>query len=216
MRKTEIKHHKSCAFVISNFDCGCIRVFLRESNAIEGVHGDESVEVSVKAWEYLVQQDVITNEVILETHKLLMKNQKSLKRKEKGVYRTIEVGIYKQNIIGIDPDGDKLLIEKVKVRDLLKAKLIQKKLDKWIKYLNKLVGKVPKIEEWVLEARIKKDHVEFESIHPFVDGNGRIGRLLMNWERIKLGLPIIIIYEKSKGEYYAWFREMTIVSRKKT
>jgi Fic family protein len=49
-------------------------------------------------------------------------------------------------------------------------------------------------------------HIRFESIHPFVDGNGRMGRILMNWQRLKEGLPILIIHEgKEQQDYYKWF-----------
>jgi len=55
------------------------------------------------------------------------------------------------------------------------------------------------------EEQIKQWHIDFENIHPFEDGNGRIGRILYNFQRIKNGLPIHIIYEKNKYEYYDWF-----------
>ena len=48
-------------------------------------------------------------------------------------------------------------------------------------------------------------HAEFEKIHPFIDGNGRIGRMIMNWQRLKNGLPLLIIRESEKHEYYRWF-----------
>jgi Fic family protein len=50
-------------------------------------------------------------------------------------------------------------------------------------------------------------HNQFENIHPFADGNGRVGRILLNNILIKHKLPPINISLKNRAEYYASLQE---------
>ena len=49
-------------------------------------------------------------------------------------------------------------------------------------------------------------HNQFENIHPFEDGNGRVGRLILNNILLKHGLPPLNIEMKNRKEYYAALR----------
>jgi len=53
--------------------------------------------------------------------------------------------------------------------------------------------------------KIARFHLDLETIHPFNDGNGRIGRALMNYQLKRLGFPPIIVRDKEKQTYYDAF-----------
>lgn len=49
--------------------------------------------------------------------------------------------------------------------------------------------------------RLARSHCWFEQIHPFLDGNGRTGRLVMNLMLVRLGYPPVIIFKKDRERY---------------
>ena len=55
--------------------------------------------------------------------------------------------------------------------------------------------------------RIARFHLEFEGIHPFIDGNGRTGRLILNLDLIRNGYPPINVKFTDRKKYYDAFDE---------
>jgi Fic family protein len=62
-------------------------------------------------------------------------------------------------------------------------------------------------QETYFADKIANFHLYFEAIHPFNDGNGRIGRVIINYQLYRLGFPGIIIRDKEKKLYYRSFEE---------
>lgn len=54
--------------------------------------------------------------------------------------------------------------------------------------------------------KIAKYHIEFEKIHPFEDGNGRTGRLLLTYELLKNNLPTVVISKEDRVKYFEFLR----------
>lgn len=69
--------------------------------------------------------------------------------------------------------------------------------------------------------KIANYHMEFESIHPFEDGNGRTGRILINCELLKNNIAPVVIEKEDRAKYFemlcskdieglaSWFRELS-------
>jgi Fic family protein len=75
--------------------------------------------------------------------------------------------------------------------------LIKKRLSELIRWYTRNKQKYPPL---VLAAVV---HNQFESIHPFRDGNGRVGRLLLNNILLKHNLPPLNIELRNRAQYYA-------------
>lgn len=148
-----------------------ILIFLRESNAIEGVYDEASVKEAKKAWDYIIRQDVLSIPGILKMHEILMKGK--LPPPYLGAFRKCGV-----TIAG---------------RPGANWELVPDLMNNWV------------LDATAPDADPMKMHITYEKIHPFVDGNGRTGRILFNWMRLKQGKGILIIYEKERRDYYKWF-----------
>ena len=61
-------------------------------------------------------------------------------------------------------------------------------------------------DEQDIFTKIAKYHIDFEKIHPFEDGNGRTGRLLINYELLKNNLPPVVIAKENRVKYFEFLR----------
>ena len=123
------------------------------------------------------QEVPISEFVIKNIHSLVLMNQPE----DKGVFRKIPVRIMGAYTQPVQP----YLIEP-KVTELLAVNEERK-------------------ESMETIERIARFHLEFEGIHPFIDGNGRTGRLVMNLDLIRNGYPAINVKFADRKKYYDAF-----------
>ncbi len=129
----------------------------------------------------LVKDQVpLSEHIIKQIHYLVLAD----KREDRGVYRKVPV-----RIMGAEHEP-------------VQPYLIQPKMERLLEdYRNSTEHIIPRLA-WF--------HIEFERIHPFIDGNGRTGRLLVNLELMKAGFPPIDIKFADRVSYYNAFDEYHI------
>lgn len=124
----------------------------------------------------LVKEQVpISESIIKQIHYLVLAD----KREDRGVYRRVPVHILGAHHEPVQPY------------------LIQQKMEQ-------LMADYGNSTEHII-TKLARFHIEFEGIHPFIDGNGRTGRLLVNLELMKAGLPPIDIKFADRLAYYNAF-----------
>ena len=79
--------------------------------------------------------------------------------------------------------------------------LVSAEVETWIGRVNLLGPELPAFPEALAET-----HCRFEQIHPFLDGNGRAGRLLLNLVLVRLGYPPAIVYKRDRERYLTVLR----------
>ena len=131
-----------------------------------------------KAFDFILNyKEEITKDFILELHKLVIANTLGQDLiLQAGRYRTVQVFIGRS----IPPNAKEVPNQMARL-------------------LNWYSTNKNKLHPLVLASYF---HTEFEKIHPFVDGNGRVGRLLMNFILYKNKFPMINIPKKKRFRYY--------------
>lgn len=158
--------------------------FLEESNKIEREYSTEALEDAMTAWNFAKRhQHMINLDFIKIVHQELLIR---LNPRIAGKFRECGVGV----------------MTKEGFKEAINWNLIKEEL----RFLCN-----PGLHPTVSESLIKDWHIRFEEIHPFEDGNGRVGRIIMNIQRIKEGFDLLIIHEgDEQQEYYKWFKEAKI------
>lgn len=123
------------------------------------------------------ENEELTEKIIKDIHYLVLADKKA----DRGVYRRIPV-----KIMGASHDP-------------VQPYLIVPKMEELLENYKKSTEDIA--------TKLARFHIEFEGIHPFIDGNGRTGRLLINLELMKQGYPPINIKFADRIKYYDAFDE---------
>jgi len=102
------------------------------------------------------------------------------------IHHLILKGVDNKNVGVLKSDGE--------IHNFIEPLKIDEKMDEFIEWLH-----TQTIDEPILLATLV--HLNFVSIHPFVDGNGRTARLLMNLVLLQNGYPQAIIKVSNRAEY---------------
>lgn len=133
------------------------------------------------AFEYVISladaETELTERIIKNIHSLVLIND----AENKGIYRRVPVTIMGASHTPPQPYLVPIQMEEL-IRDYEKMKR----------------------EKHIIEA-VAEFHLRFEGVHPFIDGNGRTGRLILNLELIKAGLLPINIKFAQRRKYYDCF-----------
>ncbi|MDO5095740.1 MAG: Fic family protein [Peptostreptococcaceae bacterium] len=78
-------------------------------------------------------------------------------------------------------------------------RLVPQLIKQWVDNINYQIEKAESKEQ--ILSVIGEQHIEFEKIHPFSDGNGRTGRMLINYYLLSNGFLPIIIKNSMRGQY---------------
>lgn len=157
--------------------------FLQHSNWIERETSLTSLDDAMTAWSFAMTLELLQVRDFIEVHRLLMSN---IRPDIAGKYRTCDVWIggVKKKYLG---------------SAVLESQLID--------VANFIISSFKLSTDSEREEACREAHVMFENVHPFEDGNGRTGRIIYNWHRLRLGLPLHIIHEgEEQYAYYAWFK----------
>ena len=127
--------------------------------------------------ELVKERAPLTEKIIKQIHFLVLSDR----REDRGVYRRLPVRIMGAHHEPVQPY------------------LIEPKMQE-------LLCNYEASEEGIVR-KLARFHIEFEGIHPFIDGNGRTGRLLVNLELMKAGYPPIDIKFTDRLAYYKAFDE---------
>ncbi len=131
-------------------------------------------------YELVKDRAPLTEKIIKQIHFLVLSDR----REDRGVYRRLPVRIMGAHYEPVQPY------------------LIEPKMQE-------LISNYEASEEPIVR-KLARFHIEFEGIHPFIDGNGRTGRLLVNLELMKAGYPPIDIKFTDRLAYYKAFDEYHI------
>ncbi|VVB86982.1 Fic/DOC family protein [uncultured archaeon] len=192
------------------FPAGAVKRLHEEMRLLHTYHSNaiEGNTLTLPETKLVLEEGITICGKSLQEHLEAVNNAKAfdliedIVKQKKAIYHITIQQIHELVMAGIIEDAGKYRTRNVRITGASKAPPDWSKV---IKLMDELIGKIARSKKHPVETAAFLHH-RFVEIHPFIDGNGRVARLLTNMYLITKAYPPIVLKKEDRRKYYRFLR----------